>query len=152
MSSTESPIISAIAEKLRSLPSANNWNITAKGSLSAVYRSSTERVQSKFNNSLGKSPKLQLWMERPQKGKGSLKLEIASSSPSPNEKYNRDQVIESIRALLESQQLPPHVNTSSGSTLCRCQLDLPLIVEKEDDTPDRSTRWNIIYMRAMRTK
>jgi 5-methylcytosine-specific restriction protein B len=138
MSTPASPIIAAIAAKLKSLPSANNWDIYAAGSLRAEYRSSTDAIQSKFNRSLGNNPKLQLWMERPLRGKGALKLEVASTSPSSDEKYLRDQLIETIRAQLEKRKLPSHVKTTSGSTLCRCNFDLPQVVNKEDDTPERA--------------
>lgn len=136
--SSNSSILAAIATKLKSLPSAEHWDISAAGSFRAEYRSSTEAIRAKFNNSLGNNPKLQLWMERPKKGKGSLKLEIASTSPSPSEKHIRDQIIESIRSRLKEQRIPPHVTLCSGSTLCRCNLDLPQILEKEDDTPERA--------------
>jgi len=99
-------------------------------------------MQDKFNSALGKNPKLQLWMERPKRGKASLKLEIASNSPSGQEKHIRDRLMATLRERIETRELPQNTELCSGSTLCRLKFALPKILNPEDDTPAAATEYS----------
>ena len=83
-------------------------------------------------------------MERPKKGSGASKFEIASKIRSLSDAENkarRDTIALSMRTHLMKKGLPDGVVIARGSTVIKCRILVPEIKDVKDDTSENAERY-----------
>jgi hypothetical protein len=109
----------------------NNWKLGGCSCLKAKHLPTIETINHRF----GKGLDAQIWLERPSNGKVRCKFEIAnkiSSLDNVQNKYLREKIADSIRALLLDKK-PEYIEQASGSTVVARRIELSRIIADKDD-------------------
>jgi|GEM_PF-2443634 len=135
-----SPIIElsrdAIAEVINTEDYGSIWQLgdnERRGSLTVAYFPVTQW--------LPKGMKSQIWMERPSSGTAICKFEICGRS---GLKELRERIAAELRKQIVAFGLPPEVEASSGSTLLRRKIPLPISCGGGDYPPSDSDERNAV--------
>lgn len=131
---------SAFVVKVRKLlleSASGDWEIRGgTGSLVAKHRPAMDMIA----NAFGSGMVVQIWLEAPKRQQAKAKFEFASEAKNLSKEDNKDireKLAQSFRQFLASRGLPDGVETSTGSTTVLIRLDLPGILGREEDTPEK---------------
>jgi hypothetical protein len=118
-----SAFIIGVRDRIKEL-SNPKWVVSSKdGSLRVVHSITTKTIENKFGEGLY----AQIWMERPEKGIGRCKFEIANAIPSLSKERSisiREKISDSIRAHMIKNSFPKDIETASKSTIIATRVSL----------------------------
>jgi hypothetical protein len=134
-----SAFVAAVRKSLTERANTTDWHIGGDSSLTAVYLPSTNAIAGKWGRGLSN----QLWLPRPGKGKADCTFEVAYAIPSLDKTENetlRMRLATSIRTHLIRTGLPEGIQEARKSTVIKCRLILPHLINQSDDTPANAER------------